>query len=90
MDCVTSAQFAVSINSAPSIFFKSEKGIKQGCPLSPFLFLLVIEGLSKNIQDAKAKGMIKGIKICKNLSITHFLFVDDVLLLGLYSLEEWR
>ena len=87
MACVTYAQFAVLVNGAPSIFFKSERGIKQGCPLSPLLFLLVIEGLSKNIQDGKTKGMIKGIKLCKNLSIMHFLFADDVLLFGLYSLE---
>ena len=34
--------------------------------------------------------MIKGIKLCQNISITHFFFVDDVLLFGLYSLEESR
>ena len=90
MACVTSAQFEVLVNGVPSIFFKSERGIRQGCPLSPLLFLLVIEGLSTNIQDGKTKGMIKGIKLCKNLSITYFLFADDVLLFGLYSLEEWR
>ena len=50
----------------------------------------MIEGLSRIIQDAKAKGMLKGIKLCKNLSITHFLFAYDVLMFNLDSLDEWR
>ena len=76
--CVTSTQFVVFVKGAPSIFFESERGIRQGCPLSPLLFLLVIEGLRRNIQDVNDKGMIKGIKLCKNLPIMHFLFADDV------------
>jgi hypothetical protein len=42
--------------------------------------LLVAEGLSRAIGDAKARGEFQGISISQNLRITHLLFVDDVLL----------
>ena len=53
------------------------------------LFILVIEGLSLLIEDAKRNGRIKGIKISSQLFLTHLLFVDDVILFGLGSFEEW-
>ena len=52
MGCVSSATFAVLINGTPSNFFPASRGIRQGCPLSPLLFILVIEGLSLLIFDA--------------------------------------
>ena len=53
------------------------------------LFILVIEGLSLLIEDAKRNGRIKGIKISPQLFLTHLLFVDDVIMFGLGSFEEW-
>eukprot|EP00253_Pinus_taeda_P007836 PITA_07836 len=60
MGCVTSVSFAVLINGAASPFFKGQRGLRQGCPLSPLLFLLVAEGLSRLIMEAKRTGLIKG------------------------------
>ena len=82
MGCITSANFAVLINGTPSKFFTTSRGIRQGCPLSPLLFSLVIEGLSLLIADARDNGLIKGIKISSTFVLTHLLFVDDVILLG--------
>ena len=48
--------------------------------MSPLLFLLVAEGLSRAIRVAKAEGHFTGIQIAPNLNITHLLFVDDVLI----------
>ena len=73
----------------PSKFFKASWGIRQGCPLSPLLFILIIEGLSLLIVDAREHGLIKGIKISSSLALTHILFVDDVILLGMGTLTEW-
>ena len=54
------------------------------------LFILVIEGLSLLIEEEKKQGKIKGIKISACLSLTHLLFVDDVILFGFGSVEEWK
>ena len=77
------------VNGTPSSFFKSERGIRQGFPLSPLLFILVIEGLSLLIADAREHGLIKGIQITPSLALTHLLFVHDVILLGSGTLSDW-
>ena len=47
MSCVSSASFVVLINESPTTFFKSSHGIRQGCSLSAYLFLLIIEGFNR-------------------------------------------
>lgn len=89
MGCVSSANFSVLINGHPSDFFKGDRGLRQGCPLSPLLFLLVIEGLSLILSLAKANNQFTGIKITPRLLISHLLFRDDVLIFGKGSLQDW-
>ena len=89
MGCLTSANFVVLINGKPSSFFNATRGIGQGYPLSPLLFILVIEGLSLLINDARRNGLIRGIKLSLTLALTHLLFMDDVILLGTGTLREW-
>lgn len=89
MACVMSANYFVLINGNPTPFFKSYRGLRQGCQLSPLLFLLVIEGLSRLIVGAKNEGKVKGIHFSKSFSITHLLFVDDVMMFGTNSIEAW-
>ena len=88
MACVSSAFFAVLINDSPSAFFNVSWGLHQGCPLSPFLFLLVIEGFSLLINVAKNRGQIVGIKFSSSLSTGHLFFVDDVVLFGYSGAHE--
>ena len=89
MGCVSTVNFVILVIGTPSSFFTATRGIKQGCPLSPLLFILVIEGLSLFIKDAKAKGKIRGIKISDSLYLTHLLFVDDVIFFGNGTVMEW-
>ena len=56
----------------------------------PLLFLLIIEGLRRLIHEAKVKGIVKGIKSCNDLSITHLFFSYDVMMCGMDSLNERR
>ena len=80
MSFITTVSFSVLINGAASPFFHAERGLRQGCPLSPLLFLLVAEGLSRAIRAAREEGRFTGIQVASNCSITHLLFVDDVLI----------
>jgi hypothetical protein len=89
MSCVQTAIFAVFINGEPSKVFKGECGLRQGCSLSPLLFLLIVKGLSVLIRQAVVDGSIQGIKISDFVRVTHLLFVDDVLLMGKGMMEEW-
>jgi len=88
MSCITFVSFFVLINGSASPFFHAGRGLRQGCPLSPLLFLLVAEGLSRALKDANKKGLIHGVQISPNLQITHLLFEDDVLMFVSGSVRE--
>jgi hypothetical protein len=68
------------INGATSPFFSPKGGLRQECPLSPLLFLLVAKGLSRLIKEAYETGSFKGIKIGISYNITHLLFVNHILI----------
>jgi len=72
--------FAILINGAATKFFHAQRGLQQGCPLSPLLFLLVAEGLNRYIKDTVARGSFGGIQIARGMTISHLLFVDDILI----------
>jgi len=79
MCCITSISFDVLVNAFTSNFFHAKKGLPQGCPLSSLLFLLAVEGLSKLIGDAKSREELRGAMVVGYISLSHLLFVDDVL-----------
>jgi hypothetical protein len=87
--CVTSANFAVLINGEATSFFKNERGLRQGCPLSPYLFILIMEGLSLLLTKSFTEHKISGIKVSKFIKMFHLMFVDDVLLMTIADLAEW-
>lgn len=87
--CVTNANFAVLINGEASSFFKSERGLRQGCPLSPYLFILIMEGLSLLLNKRFIENHISGIKVSKLVKIFLLMFVDDVLIMTKADLVEW-
>lgn len=82
MKCVSSVSYKVKVNGNLSEFFSPKRGLRQGDPLSPYLFLLCAEGFSALLQEAEQNGSIKGVKICLRVpSVSHLLFADDSLLL---------
>jgi hypothetical protein len=80
MSCISTVSFVVLINGVASSFFTVARGLRQGCPLSPLLFLLVAEGLSRAIIEAKSRGEFIGVSLSPTLRLSHLLFVDDVLI----------
>lgn len=73
--------YSILINGSPCGYIQATRGIRQGDPLSPFLFVIAMDYLSSLIEDAQNKGLIKGY-ISPNglLHITHLLFSVDILL----------
>jgi hypothetical protein len=90
MGCVSTANFVVLINGSPTSFFKSTRGLRQGFPLSPLLFLLVVEGLSRAIQEQVMEKKIEGVLVARGIRITHLMFVDDVIIFGNGKITEWK
>eukprot|EP00253_Pinus_taeda_P011273 PITA_11273 len=80
MSCITDVSYSVLLNGEANTFFTSERGLRQGCPLSPLLFLLIMEGLSRVISAARDRQLLNGIKLADNFYLTHLLFVDDILI----------
>ena len=82
MSSITSVSFAVLINEVASIFFRSGQGLRQGFPLAPLLFLIVVEGLSRYILTTQISGAFQGISFGNNIILSHILFVDDIILVS--------
>jgi hypothetical protein len=64
--CISSPSFCVIINGQASQRFKSNRGIRQGCPLSPYLFVFAINELSLALNDAMAANHLQGILLGPN------------------------
>ena len=82
--CVTSVQFSVLVNGSPKGFFGSSRGLRQGDPLSPLLFLLIMEVLSKILKKIEENNLIRGFHVgavnSVGVRISHLLFADDTIL----------
>jgi hypothetical protein len=79
---VSLVEYNVRFNSMETEWFKPSRGLRQGDPLSPYLFLLVVEGLSCMLRGAEAREEIVGVRVCRDAPmISHLLFADDSLIL---------
>ncbi|MER8245056.1 reverse transcriptase domain-containing protein, partial [Acinetobacter baumannii] len=76
-------------NGSPTKEFKMERGLRQGDPISPFLFTLVMEGLSLAVNKAVERGLFKDLKVGKNyVSMSHLFFADDAVFIGEWNLDN--
>lgn len=83
MQCISTPSFSVLINGSPQGFFQASQGLPQGDPLSPYLFILSMEILSRMFHIVEQMNYIKGIKISRNnMPISHLLFADDLMILS--------
>ena len=81
MCCVTTPSYSISLNGYLEGFFNGAKGLRQGDPISPYLFILIMEAFS-NLLDAQ--GEMPNFTFhpkCKDLKLSHVIFADDLFVL---------
>lgn len=65
MLCVTTVSYRIKVNENYMSKLIPQRGLRQGDPLSPYLFILCVEALSAMLQIAEEEGKIEGIKVCR-------------------------
>ena len=82
--CLKSASSSILINGSPTHEFNIQRGLRQGDPLSPFLFIIAMEGLHIAMEDAMVAGLYSGFNI-NTLNLSPLFFADDALFIGEWS-----
>jgi hypothetical protein len=81
MECVSTVSYSILVNDDPYGYIKPSRGLRQGDPFSPYLFLLCAEGFNSLIEKEKTVGTLQGVSISRGgPKISLLFFADDSLL----------
>nr|GFA61019.1 putative RNA-directed DNA polymerase, eukaryota, reverse transcriptase zinc-binding domain protein [Tanacetum cinerariifolium] len=80
-----SGRASVLVNGSPTSEFQCHQGLKQGDPLAPYLFLLVMESLHYSFSRVVDVGLFKGISFNESVTISHLFYADDAVFVGEWS-----
>nr|GEZ35200.1 RNA-directed DNA polymerase, eukaryota [Tanacetum cinerariifolium] len=85
---LNSGKASVLVNGSPTSEFQFHRGLKQGDPLAPFLFILIVESLHLSFNRAVEVGIFIGLRIDDALTISHLFYADDAIFIGEWSKEN--
>ncbi|KAM1587593.1 hypothetical protein ACFX10_026729 [Malus domestica] len=89
--CISTVSFSIVVNGTPTGFIVPQRGLRQGDPLSPFLFLLCTEGLSVILRKGLELGALHGFKFTTTgTPLTHLFFADDSVVFGNATVDDAR
>nr|GEZ15733.1 RNA-directed DNA polymerase, eukaryota [Tanacetum cinerariifolium] len=80
--CLKSSRRSIIINGSPTDEFQFFRGLKQGDPLSPFLFILIMESLHLSFEKVVEAGLFNCIQLSSSVQISHMFYADDAVFLG--------
>lgn len=88
-ECLSSVSYSVLLNGSPHGFIVPSRGLRQGDPLSPFLFVIGMEILSRLLDKAQSLSLVKGFCLSRaGPPTTYLLYADDLLIFGEASIKE--
>ncbi|KAF5796291.1 putative RNA-directed DNA polymerase [Helianthus annuus] len=91
MGLLMTARTSILVNGSPTLEFDIQRGVRQGDPLSPLLFILAMEALHIATKSAVDVGIFKGLKTPgEGPTISHLLYADDALFVGEWSDENFH
>ncbi|XP_061342522.1 uncharacterized protein LOC133288718 [Gastrolobium bilobum] len=91
MASITTNSFKVLVNGGLSETIIPERGIRQGDPLSPYIFVLCVEKLSHLIAQRVGSGVWKPIRVCRvGPAVSHLMFADDIVLFSEASVQQMQ
>ena len=89
MECISTVSYSILVNGEAKGIIAPSRGLRQGDPLSPFLFLFCAEGLDAILRKSAREREIEGFSLCRNgPKLTHLFFTDDRLIFYRSTLEE--
>ncbi|GKA78344.1 RNA-directed DNA polymerase, eukaryota, reverse transcriptase zinc-binding domain protein [Tanacetum coccineum] len=83
--CLQSSRGSIILNGSPTKDFEFGKGLKQSDPLSPFLFILIMESLHLSFQRVVDAGLFHGVKLRDTVTLSHLFYADDAVFVGQWS-----
>ena len=89
LSMISTPNFSILLNGAPTSMFNATRGLRQGDPLSPFLFIIAAEGLGRYFKKELRERKIQGLRLWGNqTTVTHQKFVDDIMIYCRATLKE--